>query len=823
MVRIEKISMEGFKSFKRRVSVPFSPGFSVVTGPNGSGKTNIADAIYFVLGSGAAKSLRAKRAHEVIFHGNTKKKPSEYAKVTLYLNNQDRTLPFDDNIVAISRRVNKAGVSTYRIAGRIASRQEVLDILSQAGISIDGHNMIQQGDVTKIVEMNPAERRKIIDEIAGIAEYDEKKARAMRELEKVADKVREAEIVLEQKDGLMQKIKMERDTALEYQRLQNSLKLVVAASVLKKLRSLEKKLEKSDEGSTGKEGEIESLTKQIKDADRRIEVMQSEIDSITTKVIEASGKMEEAGRISELQTRIEMKKERIRMNRGEIQRISDMIEKLSSLDRRESPAVKAVLDRKGVEGTFADLVMVPPSYKVAVEVASGSHLSDVVVDTQENAAECIKYLKANKIGRARFIPMDRISHRAKNELPRGAIGWLSDLVHHDPKYTTVVNFVLGSTVCAKNIDVAREIVEKSGRYRIVTLDGDIIERSGAMTGGFYRRGGSSTNINQYIDNRKELEREIETLQSDISELKKELDSMRSAAGNIESISKLEERRLEINREIADLRKKRDSIFERRASLQEESGKLSVRKARYEAAFDAARMDWERYSGMQKDIEESGLLTKGSTELEEMKENIIGRMDAIGPVNLKSIEDFNTFRDDFEEFRSKVEKVMEERNSIEKTIEDIESRKLEVFEKTMRNIAVHFNNAYRELTGGEADLKLEQMKDGEPGLVIYASPPGKKLINMDALSGGEKTITAFAFLFAIQNHKPAPFYIFDESDASLDKVNTKRVAELIKKHSSIAQFILISHNDQLIKEADQVYGVSMEQGESKIIGIQLPNN
>ena len=92
-----------------------------------------------------------------------------------------------------------------------------------------------------------------------------------------------------------------------------------------------------------------------------------------------------------------------------------------------------------------------------------------------------------------------------------------------------------------------------------------------------------------------------------------------------------------------------------------------------------------------------------------------------------------------------------------------------------------------------------------------------------MSAGEKTLTAFAFMFAIQNHKPAPFYVFDESDSALDKSNTKRVAELIKKHSELAQFIIISHNDQLIKEASQVYGVSMEHGESKIIGIQLPPN
>lgn len=824
MVRIEKVVLEGFKSFKRKASIPFPEGFSVVTGPNGSGKTNIADALYFVLGSGASKSLRAKKAHEVIFQGNAKKKASEYAKVTMYLTNHDRVIPIDDDTIPVTRRVNKAGVSTYRIGGKISTKQEVMDVLSQASITLDGHNMIQQGDVTRVVEMNPVERRRFIDEIAGITEYDEKKEKAMKELEKVADKVREAEIVLEQKDELMQKIKSERDAALDYKRLQNTLKLVVATNIFKNLKSLEKKLDVSEKGTTGKEDEIEDMTNEINSVEKEIFGLEKEMDGITENVLQASSLMEEAGRVSELQARVEMKKEHIKMNENEIGRISDMIENMSSLDKRESPAVKAVLDRSGVEGTFADLVMVPPNYKVAVEVAAGGHLGDVVVERNQQAVECVKYLKANRIGRARFLPMDKITPKARLDLPKGAIGWLSDLVHHDHKYGTVVNFVLGSTVCAKDIDTAKEITEKSGRYRIVTLDGDIIEKSGAMTGGYYKKGNrEGPNITQYLDNRKSFERENDTLRMDLEELEKELKSLKGREGNVESITKLEERRKDISRKAEELRNKKDRLFEKRASIQEESGRISVRQAKYEAAIETARMDWDKYSEMEKDIEESGLLSNGVTELDDKKEQIVTRMDGMGPVNLKAIEEFETFREDFEEFKEKVDKVIEEKKSIENTINSIEQKKKEVFSLTMNNIAKNFKEAYLELTGGDADLNLGNPEDLDSGLMIYASPPGKRLLNIDSLSGGEKTITAFAFLFAIQNHKPAPFYVFDESDAALDRANTKRVVDLIKRHSKFAQFILISHNDQLIKEADQVYGVSMEHGESKIIGIQLPNN
>ena len=114
-------------------------------------------------------------------------------------------------------------------------------------------------------------------------------------------------------------------------------------------------------------------------------------------------------------------------------------------------------------------------------------------------------------------------------------------------------------------------------------------------------------------------------------------------------------------------------------------------------------------------------------------------------------------------------------------------------------------------------------DINSGLLILAQPPGKKLLYIDSMSGGEKALTALAFLFTIQKFKPSPFYILDEVDAPLDKINTKRVIDMVKKQSKKVQFIIISHNTEMVKAADIVYGVSMEDGESKLIGIKMPED
>ena len=142
-----------------------------------------------------------------------------------------------------------------------------------------------------------------------------------------------------------------------------------------------------------------------------------------------------------------------------------------------------------------------------------------------------------------------------------------------------------------------------------------------------------------------------------------------------------------------------------------------------------------------------------------------------------------------------------------------------FERVNEN----FKNIFNELTGGEGSLELEVPDDIRSGLIIKARPKGKKALNLDSMSGGEKTLTALSFLFAVQRYKPAPFYILDEIDAALDKINTKKISELISNQSKNAQFIVITHNDTTMRLADNVYGVSMEDGVSKVMGIKMPEN
>jgi len=155
--------------------------------------------------------------------------------------------------------------------------------------------------------------------------------------------------------------------------------------------------------------------------------------------------------------------------------------------------------------------------------------------------------------------------------------------------------------------------------------------------------------------------------------------------------------------------------------------------------------------------------------------------------------------------------------------EIELRKKDMFMKAFDAVNEQFRTIFSALsTKGDANLVLENAEvpfDG--GLLIKVKLSGTKFMDLRSLSGGEKTMTALAFIFAIQEHEPASFYVLDEVDAALDKKNSEKLAQLVKKYSENAQYVMISHNDGVIAEANVLYGVSMdEHGQSNVVSLKI---
>jgi len=433
----------------------------------------------------------------------------------------------------------------------------------------------------------------------------------------------------------------------------------------------------------------------------------------------------------------------------------------------------------------------------------------VIVKNEDVAVDLVKYLKSRRIGRCTFLPLTKIKpKKPPGPRPPGSVGFAIDLIRFDEKYRKAFEFVFGDTLVVKTIDDARKIGINS--YRFVTLDGDLVEKSGAIIGGFYRSRQETSEVAAYRKRLAELEEERKKLESEIPELEKRLAELEASTGD----SGAENERKALLEELEKRRERRKKAYERRISLQNSVNSLRIKKARLEAELENAALELRNFEGTE--------TVEGDPEtLKERIDETLRKIHSLGPVNMKALEEYEEERKSFEELRQKVEKLSSERDRILGIMADVEKRRRESFLSTLSEVSRHFKKVFRDLTGGDAELRLEDPEDIESGLLIQASPAGKKLISIDAMSGGEKTLTALAFLFALQRFRPAPFYILDEIDAALDKRNTKRVNDLIKKYSGESQFVVISHNPSTIQAADCVYGVTMEEGESKVVGIKMP--
>ncbi len=187
------------------------------------------------------------------------------------------------------------------------------------------------------------------------------------------------------------------------------------------------------------------------------------------------------------------------------------------------------------------------------------------------------------------------------------------------------------------------------------------------------------------------------------------------------------------------------------------------------------------------------------------------MKDMGNVNLRALEVYEEVHKQYKEILDKKEKLKSEKEDVLNMMEEIDSKKQYNFMKTFKILHQNFKECFSQLsTKGDAFLELENKKNVfEGGVDIKVRIIGNRFLDIKGLSGGEKTLAALAFIFAIQEFNPASFYLLDEVDAALDKRNSELLSKLIKKYSEKAQYIVISHNDHIITEADHIYGVSMQ--------------
>lgn len=200
-----------------------------------------------------------------------------------------------------------------------------------------------------------------------------------------------------------------------------------------------------------------------------------------------------------------------------------------------------------------------------------------------------------------------------------------------------------------------------------------------------------------------------------------------------------------------------------------------------------------------------------------------RIENMGAVNMTAPEEYDALTERNTFLRTQIADLESAKKDLKSAINKINQTTRENFKYTFEQVRMHFKNIYQTLfRGGECDLVLTQPDNLlETGIEIYAQPPGKKLLNITSMSGGEKTLTAMSLLFAFFTHNPSPFCIMDEADAALDEANVERYVNLIKEFAKTTQFIVVTHNKRTMESARMLYGITMEEsGVSKVMSVNL---
>ncbi|MCS7131629.1 MAG: chromosome segregation protein SMC, partial [Hadesarchaea archaeon] len=732
----------------------------------GSGKSNIVEAFCFVLGWMSAKTMRAERFSDLLFNGGNGQRPAPFAEVSLHFDNSDGALPVDSKVVVISRRVDRSGKCVYMINKRRVSRQEIVDLLAKTMSSPGGYNFIMQGDVDRFIKMSPLERRAIIDDIAGIAEYDEKKEKSLAELQKVEANLQSMGAILNEIGMQMERLRKEKEDAIRYRQLRDQLEHSRAVLLLARANACRRKL--------------------------------SEVQARMASSSEELSKLRERSRkISE-----------------ELKRSEDRIRQLDKLmdERRRSDALVVASGLRERMRTLAEMVASTTEERTAVE-AEISRLR----------------AKVERAGADRPRQVRGALERLRDEIEGISSRFAKLKVEFDG-----LRQVLSEPDRATTSDLRRAAREMAsvleGMNRVLQEFDSCVKRAMELWGSAPP---SQRSAPRPAPELQRLQSELASLEGQRFQLDKRLEELRRRLREAEvSLEEIAGREREVRRSIQAIDAEKNSLQRRAASLRERLARVQGEIQAVEGKLQEYHVEGARLQAQLEMLEgELGKMKVKPRELPSVEvsklekeiERIEVEIEAMGPINERAIRDFRNIERRYSSQKARYDKLVWERQKILNFMEEVDRKKTEVFMRTFEEISKNFGRIFGELSpGGTARLVLENPERPlEGGLEIEAKPAGKELVRVEAMSGGERALTALAFIFAVQRAKPTALYVLDEIDAHLDDENLKRVAELLRRSSRETQIVVVTLRDAMMSVADRLFGVSMDgNGISRVVSVEL---
>jgi chromosome segregation protein len=954
MAHIKKMVVSGFKSFARRTEIDFDKEINTFVGPNGSGKTNVAEALCFVLGRISAKSMRAAKSRNLIFMGSKYVRPSKEAFVELVFDNKNSDFNIEREEVRLKRIVRLNGQSIYKINDETKSRAEVIETLAQAGIDPYGFNLVMQGQIQSTVKMHGDDRRKIIEEVAGISIYESRKEKSLKELEKTEVRLKEISTILRERTAYLRNLEKEKAQAQRFKDAETVVKRAKATILSKRKNDKEGEVKGVVKSIDEKEGVKEKIKGKIENTTDELIKLEEKINEINKRVQKASGMEQEKlhDDIANLKAELEglrVRKESFENKEREVNRrieelgsgIPEMEKEIEDL-RKESPLIArkaAELKKKkeelsNVESERKKLLGVKHEIQglkdrnkdrensLAKLSGSSAALLERIEEEERglsfgNEQECAKgvgllrenfdrmkkdleELNKKELENSKFISVSDAeifrSKKTKEHIEKVDVCPLCQSkmtkkhvghVHEDcnsrideangTRKEAVKNL---EEIIVKKISLEKDILEvekKIGEGEVELIrHKNIIDKKGELNRVVENEKGLKDEIKLLEEKRKKLEfrsaelegiegkydkmmldieeissrteedvdttllykeRELENTRNIIKRSKEDLEGVESEIGeisvNIEekesSLEVMERKEDELQSRFKEMFANRDNLakeiqeknlsFSERQSelrqIEDQINYLKIGKAKLDAEKEAIDMDLSEFVGVE-------LLGGSLNVLEDRLKKSQELLNNIGAINMRALEVYEEVKKEYDVVYEKVETLDKEKNDVMKIIEEIDKKKKRTFMRTFKAINELFTENFSKLSSkGLAYLEVENKEDiFEGGVNIIVKFAKGKYFDVTSLSGGEQTLVALSLLFAIQEHKPYHFYIFDEIDAALDKRNSERLSGLLNQYMKLGQYIVITHNDALITNSNVLYGVSMHEGVSKVLGMRV---
>lgn len=867
---LKSIVVNGFKSFAEKVNIDLSNKVNVVVGPNGSGKSNVVDAISWVLGTQSPGTLRTNKMEDVIFAGTEKLAEKGFAEV--YLNFVVDPEKFNGSEeISIGRKLFRDGASEYFMNGLNCRLLDIQEFLSDLGIGKQQHTIISQGQIAEILNSKPEDHRVTIEEAAGILPFKLKKDKALRRIESGDKEIKRAKDVLREINKQLKPLKIQAEQAQAHETLSKSLlenktninilkykifnekEVGISNELQTTIEHLEEVNKSTDEAKslktnlTSELGQGVSVSSLFKDYSNKLSTKSEQVKSVAQIATERLDNLEresirEEKRLIELQNKVLTNtltindlSNKLISKKDNLTNLNQNLEylnaQLNENNKNQSASLEvneAILEKDldYLKGIISKLeVNITDSENEYQKWDKDKIVSSELLDSHSSLISKKIILKSSfsKVRKNITSIFDRELEVTRNNLDKIKLEYKNNV--------DILNSKVEQQESISNNSSYKDelkIQEVSLRQKLKQLEDEITSISNQLVSAAEQikfLTNENSDLQLTIDEihyapdhnyKTDLENIIDKSTTLISILNKSSESMLLQA-NV-----YEQKHGNKNIKITELDNQIENLNKNYLSLNEQKGNLSIKKAEYSSEKAHYYSTLINMYGVETEVIDSFITSQHSqNEIENEIRTIEQKLENIGVVNYLAKTDYEQLDTRQQEISNSIEDLTSSKKELLVHIKEIEDEIEFRIDSSFNSISLHFTEIFEQLfPGGKGSLELTNKENLlETGIEINVQPKGKKVKKLSLLSGGERSLAAIAFLFAIFKSFPSPFYILDEVEAALDDANLHRMINLLNYVKDDAQFIIVTHQQQTMHAGDILYGVTMEPGSGSRIFIK----